>query len=238
MTRRSRLLFVTAFAIIIGACGDASDTLEFPFDQEPTTVIVEVGRGDVTVTENNERGTSIEATLSYEDTAPAVTADLSDGILRVSDNCVTGCSVDYRILVGDTADVTLVNGEGDIVITGLEGTFDIAGSGTGDVGLNSLTGSITVAIESGDILGARLVSETAQFATGDGAVDVTFDQVPTNLSVASGSGDVTAQVPDVPYLVDAATADGAVDVQVDVDAASERAIVIGTDSGDVTLYKK
>ena len=238
MTRCSRLLSATAFAIIITACGDASDTLEFPFDEEPTTVVVEVGRGDVTVTENNERGTSIEATLSYEDTAPAVTADLSDGILRVSDNCVTGCSVDYRILVGDTADVTLVNGEGDIVITGLEGTFDITGSGTGDVGLNSLTGPITVAIESGDILGARLVSETAQFATGDGNVDVTFDQVPTNLAVASGSGDVTAQVPDVPYVVDAATADGDVDVQVDVDAGSERAIVIGTESGDVTLYKK
>lgn len=238
MTRRRRFVFATAFVIVIAACGDSSDTVEFDFPDEPSVVVVRVGTGDVTVTANNQSGSSVEATLNYEDAAPTVTADLSEGTLSVTDDCVSGCSVDYRILVGDTAQLTLVSGEGAVVVNSLEGSFDITASGSGDVSVNTLTGLITVAVESGDILGARLVSETATFATGDGTVDVTFDQIPTELSIASGSGDVTAQVPDVAYVVDAATGDGDVDVQVDVDAGSEWAINIATDSGDVTLYKK
>ena len=60
----------------------------------------------------------------------------------------------------------------------------------------------------------------------------------TSLAVVSGSGDVTAQVPGGDYSIDATTGSGAVDIKVGEADGAASSILMRTESGDVTIYKR
>jgi DUF4097 and DUF4098 domain-containing protein YvlB len=228
---------VLVLALAAASCGDSGATEEFTFDDEPAAVVVDAGSGSVTIGANPRGGAEVTATVSYGATRPTVTAELVDGVLSVDDDCRNDCSVDYRILVGETADVTVGVGSGTITISEVEGTI-VAETGSGDVSLSSVVGMLDVTTGSGDVLGTRLVSAGATISTGSGSVDVTFDDPITELTIDSGSGNVTAQLAGGPYAVVATTGSGDVDVQVDEDGASALAVTISTGSGDVTVYRK
>ncbi len=237
MTRRRLALAIVTLAVVAAACGDSTDVREFEFAEEPAEVIVETVEGNVSVTANSRSGTTVDATLTYGSVRPEVTAELSGGRLVVGDDCSADCRVDYVIRVGDTANVTVDVGTGDVSVSELVGLLTIS-TGTGDVNLNTTDGPIRVEVGTGDVLGARLKAATAEVRTGEGSIDVTFDNIVDALTVDSGSGDVTAQVPNALYRVEATTEDGSVDIQVDEDPGAGPGITIGTGAGDVTIYKK
>jgi len=239
MSRYSLILSIVVVALVAAACGDSSDTETFDFDGEPTAVVVETVNGDVTVTRSSGSGSTVDATVSYSGTRPTV-APLeieADGRLVIGDDCSQDCSVDYEIEVGDSADVTIEVGIGDITINDLDGSFTIK-TGTGDVNIVSLVGDVTVEVGEGDILGARLTSATSSFTAEKGAIDVTFDNVVDDLLIDSREGDVTAQLPGGPYQIDAASTKGRPDIKVDTDDASSHAVKISSGDGDVTVYEK
>ncbi len=237
MARRRLALILVTLAVVAAACGDSTDVREFEFAEEPAEVVVETVEGDVSITVNSRSGTRVEATVSYGSVRPEVTVELDGGRLVVGDDCSADCRVDYVIRVGDAADVSVDVGSGDVSVSELAGLLTIV-TGTGDVNLNTTDGPIRVEVGAGDVLGARLNAATAEVRTDEGSIDVTFDNIVDELTINSGSGDVTAQVPNVSYRVDAAAADGNVDVQVEEDPGAGPGITIGTGAGDVTIYKK
>lgn len=232
MPRPTLWLSVAAVALVAAACASTGDA-DFESDDEPTAVVLDAGKGAITIRANSSSGTEVR----WDESGATPTASLEGGVLTVSDDCETDCSVDYTILVGDAADVTVTLREGSVSISDVDGTMTVAVE-DGNVGLNTIVGAFTVDItEKGDILGARLEGSTGSFITASGSVDVTFDTAVSDLVVRSGRGDVTAQLPGGPYAVDA-TASGAVDILVETDAAAAGRVVIDTEDGDATVYKK
>ncbi len=232
MARRSLPLLLAVLALSAAACASTGDA-DFESAEEPAEVIVTASRGEVVVRANTASGTEVRWDASGA--TPSVTLD--GGVLTITDDCDTDCSVDYTVLVGDEADVTVLLGKGNVAVSDVDGTVVITVE-DGDVSLNTLVGSFDVEISGeGDILGARLEGTVGTFLTGSGFVDVTFDSSVTELVIESGKGDVTAQLPGGPYAVDA-TASGSVDILVDEDAAAAGTVVITTADGDATVYKK
>lgn len=236
MSRRKLSMALVMLALIAAACGGSDDATTFDFEEEPSAVAIEIMSGDITVSTNSRSGSQVTATVRGS-SDPAVTAEIANGVLSITDTCAADCRVDYNVLVGDAADVSILVGDGSVNVTDLDGSFTITLE-TGDVTINSLNGALIVGVGSGDILGARLESPNATLITGSGNIDVTFDRPISNLVVESGDGDVTTQLAGGPYAVDATTGDGSTEILVDTDAGSSLQVRIATDKGDVTVYER
>lgn len=236
--RPRRLISLTAVLALAAASCSTSATAEQEFSETPTAVTITSGTGGVSVTAADS-GATVAAEISASGEEPAWSATLVGTELVIDDGCGdrTDCEVDFVITVAGTADVTIDSADGGIAVVDMNSTVTIGGSAR-TVSLNGITGPISVDLESGDLLAARLVAPEASFHTGDGNLDVTLTEGFTSLTVTSGSGDVTAQVPDGDYDIDASTGSGEVDVKVgDVDGVGS-SIVMRTESGDVTIYKR
>ena len=236
MTPR-RLIPLTVFlTTLTGACS-TSDTAEQSFPETPTAITVTSGTGDVTVTATDS-GATVTAEISASGEPPAWSATAVGTELVIDDGCRdrTDCEVNLIVEVAGTADVTIDSADGGITVVDMNSNVTIAGTAR-NVALNGISGSIAVDLERGDLLGARLVATEASFHTGEGDLDVTLTEAFSSLTLTSGSGDLTAQVPDGDYDVDA-TGTGTIDIKVGDVAGAASTIVMRTESGDVTVYKR
>lgn len=224
-------------AVLAAACSSAS-AAEEEFTETPEAITITSGTGDVTVTAS-DAGATIEAEISASGEEPEWSADLDGTNLVIDDGCGdrTDCEVNFIITVAGTADVAINTTDGAVGVVDMNSRVEIRGAARA-VSLNGITGPIVVDIERGDLLGARLVATDASFRTGEGDLDVTLTESFTSLAVVSGSGDVTAQVPDGDYRLDASTGSGAVDVKVGENEGAASAILMRTEKGDVTIYKR
>ena len=237
MTLRRIIISLAVIGLSLAACSTSS-TAEAGFSETPSAVLISSGTGNVSVTAG-EAGATVSAEIDASGEDPPWRAELVGTELLVDDGCGdrTDCEVNLIIEVDGTADVIIESAAGAVTVVDMNSSISIAGAAS-NVLLNGLTGPITVDLTSGDLLGARLVSTVASFATGSGDLDVTLTEAFESLTVTSGDGNVTAQVPDGGYDIDATTADGDIELDVDdVDGAAS-AITISTDKGDVTVYRR
>jgi hypothetical protein len=228
---------VLAAAVACAACGgDAGSATEF--EESPSSIQVDVARGNITIIGNAAvAGTSIEAEIRDGDPTP--TYDLADGALMISDECGTdeGCRADYRVSIAGDADVTVATADGNVALTDLAGgvSLDIT---QGDVTLSSVSGDMQVVIEEGNVLGTRLIADSATFETQRGDLDVTFDDPVTTLVVASDDGDITVQLPDAAYTFETTAPNGAVDLALDNDPAATNQVTLDAGNGNITVYRR
>ena len=233
MSRHTIWVSLVALAVAATACSTGPGEADFEDTAEPTSIIVTTGIGDVTIRANSASGTEVR----WDATSATPNATLDAGVLTLTDDCSADCRVHYTVLVGDEAEITIELDDGNVSVSNVDGQIDVS-LATGNVNLNTISGGFAVAIDDeGDVLGARLEGSGGSFRTASGSVDVTFDTAVTDLTIESGKGDVTAQIPGGPYLVDA-RATGSTEVLVDTDAAATATITIATDDGDATVYKK
>lgn len=237
MTPR-RLIFLTVVLVVLAAACSSASTAEQEFTETPEALTITSGTGDVSVTAS-DAGATVAAEISASGEEPAWSASLDGGNLVIDDGCGerTDCEVHFVITVAGTADVAITTTDGAIAVVDMNSRVEINGAAR-TVSLNGITGPIGVDIERGDLLGARLVATDASFRTGEGDLDVTLTESFTSLAVVSGSGDVTAQVPDGDYNLDASTGSGAVDVKVGEDDGAASSILMRTEKGNVTIYKR
>lgn len=237
MTLRRIIVHIAAIGLLLTACSTGS-TGEAGFTETPTAVRITSGTGNVSVSAV-EAGATVTAEIDASGEDPPWSAELVGTELLVDDGCGdrTDCKVNLIIEVAGTADVVIESADGGVTVVDMNSSISIAGAAS-NVLLNGLTGPIAVDLTSGDLLGARLVSTVASFATGRGDLDVTLTESFESLTVTSGDGNVTAQVPNGGYDIEATTGDGDVDLAVDdVDGAAS-SIVISTSKGDVTVYRR
>lgn len=234
---RRIIVSIAAIGLTLAACSSSS-TGEAGFSETPSAVRISSGTGNVSVTAGDS-GATVMAEIDASGEKPPWSAELVGGELVVDDGCGdrTDCAVNLVIEVDGTADVIIESAAGAVTIVDMNSSISITGAAS-NVLLNGLTGPIAVDLASGDLLGARLVSTVASFSTGRGDLDVTLTESFESLTVTSGDGNVTAQVPDGGYDIEATTDDGEVELAVDdVDGAAS-SIQISTAKGDVTVYRR
>ena len=236
MTPRRFLNIFAGLTLVLAACGTTT-TAETGTSETPSAIVVNSNSGSVTVTAADS-GINVIAEINSSE-EPPWSAELVGNEFVIDDGCdgIEGCEVDFIIEVAGTADVTINSTSGAVTIADMNSAITILGAAS-SVLLNGITGPITVDLESGDVLGARLVSTVASFNTGSGDLDVTLTAVFQSLTVTSGSGDVKAQVPDGGYDIDASTASGEVEIDVDDVDGAAATIIMNTGSGDVTIYRR
>lgn len=239
MNIRRLAALAIAGALVLSACSSTQEA-GVELSGTPTSVTITSGTGNVSVTAGDE-GIMVTAEISASGEEPQWSAELVGDELVIDDACGdrTDCEVDLTIEIPGTADVTINSADGGVTVVDMNSTVIIAGAASNIV-LNGITGPIDVDITEGDLLGARLVSTDASFHTGNGSLDVSLSEVFTSLSVTSDAGNVKAQVPGGSYEVDATTDTGDVEVDGDVvhvDGADSK-IVMRTEDGNVTIYRK
>jgi hypothetical protein len=191
--------------------------------------------------------------------APEHRQVLTGGALVVEVDCPPvslgwGPASDLVLTVPGSAPVTVLAASGDVTASGL-GAASALETGSGDVrvdgaraGLELRTGSGTVRADavsgglvartgSGDVVARRLAGGVVDVETGSGDVAVEAVEAPASLAGRAGSGDLDVVLPDDgrPYAVEATSDAGELDVEVPVDPAAGRAVVLSTGTGDVTV---
>lgn len=238
MTSRRFITFICSASLLLAAC-TTSTNAEVGISETPTAVIVTSGTGSVSVAAGEPGGATVTAEIASSGDEPPWSAEIVGTELVVDDGCGdrTDCEVNLIIEIDGTADVTITTSDGGVTVVNMNSTVAIAGTSSNIV-LNGITGPLDIDLASGNLSGVNLVSTDASFVTGEGDLDVTLTQAFDSLTVESGKGDVTAQVPDGGYVIAASTADGEVEINVDEDASASATITMRTGAGDVTIYRR
>jgi hypothetical protein len=196
---------------------DETVTLDAPVDR----VVVDVAGGDVEIVGDDVSDVRIDRHVEHtEGNAPALTAEIVDGLLTVKAVCeplkIGVCRADHRIVLPAGVTATVFTGAGDVAVTGI-------------------TGALAAETASGDIRGVDLTAAEATVETGSGDVELRFVGPLARLDLETGSGDVTLLVPGGAYALQLTTGSGDVEVSGVTDEAGGAPIQGATGSGDITV---
>jgi Putative adhesin len=157
-----------------------------------------------------------------------------------------------------TGHLQLDTGGGDLTANGLAGALQVdteggnvnagdwAGTGTtrldtggGDLSVNGLAGDFQLSTEGGNVDATGVTSRTVTMQSGGGDVNLTFTQVPQNLTITAEGGNVTVILPPGTTKYDISTPDlsgGNTSYPSSlVDPNSPEKITIDSGGGDVTI---
>jgi hypothetical protein len=199
--------------------GVHQQTQTYTFDQAISTLVVDGGAGNVTVTGGAR--TSIEVTehLYYSRRVPGTTRTISGSALTVGYSCpiqVT-CLVSYDVSVPRAIAVK-------------------ATTRAGAIRIDDVTGAITASAGAGNIHAEGIASGTASFTTLAGTITADFTAAPSSVTATSHAGRVTIEVPSgTSYRVTAQTYVGSATITVPRDDHSSRSITARTDVGNITV---
>ncbi|HKW87271.1 MAG TPA: DUF4097 family beta strand repeat-containing protein [Candidatus Acidoferrales bacterium] len=260
-----RFVFVPLIAISAFLAG-CTDWQSYPgsFDRTlsvsgPVRVELENGSGDVHLSQGSDSqvvihcqfhvhvwpGQDPHSRIADVSAHPPVAQD--SGLIRIGNDVQHWSDVefDYTIQVPHATEVHLVNGSGDMVISGIQGpatlttgsgdiTADRIGNdtivktGSGTVELSDIAGEVEATAGSGDIT-LNHVQRAARVHTGSG--NITVDNPGESASIVAGSGDIQVSNPSGDLRVH--TGSGEIDINGSPSASAFWEIQSG--SGDVTL---
>lgn len=184
-----------------------------------TSLVVDGGAGNVTVTGGTGTTVGVTEHLYYSRAAPDATRTVSSGTLTVGYSCpiqVT-CLVSYDIAVPRATAVK-------------------ATTRAGAIRISDVTGSVTASAGAGNIHATGIASSTVSLTTLAGAVNATFTAAPDSVTARSHAGSITIQVPgNASYRVNTQAIVGTTNVSVPRDDNSSRAITASTDVGSITV---
>jgi hypothetical protein len=176
--RAAPLLFVFA------GCTPAESADHADFGGEILAVRVEVDAGSVTVRATENAVVQVDRVLRG---AAALTESrrVVDGILRIEARCesLLPCGADVAIVVPHGLPVDVRTGSGDVHVDGVDS-------------------DLSIEVGDGDIFATALLSETVRVQAGWGNATLSFDEVPNDVAVGLGVGDVVLRVPAGGYQLD------------------------------------
>ncbi len=225
--------------LVVGAAGEIGVTAEL---RNPAKVEYEASQeGDsIVVRAKTESDGRADVTLTVpENTRFALTTgsgDVNAVDVQALGQVQTGSgSVNLEGIRGDN--VYIATGSGDIVLTNVSGTI-VANCGSGQIAVRNSSGSFALNTGSGRI-SIRHSSGPFALITGSGDVEVHGELTPgSENSVGAGSGSVTIELAGSPSVeLDLESDDGEVrvDLQVEVRESSEGRLVGTVGSGDAAL---
>lgn len=230
--------FGTAQAVSLLAHEETTETATFAA-ADITELDIASANGTIEIDGGDVEEITVVAEISHGLRPTGHRARVEGSRLVIRGSCPflsTWCATHYRITVpaGLTVDASTDNGR--LSISDVTGTV-LADSDNGRVELVRLTGDVIASTDNGRLVGTGLRSGSVDVDSDNGSVSLTFAAPPSIVSATSDNGRVEVVVPDTTdtYRVDLQTDDGATDVGVRTDPASDRSIHAESDNGSVTV---
>ena len=199
--------------------GTHQQTRTYTIGQAVSSLVVDGGAGNVTVTGGARATIEVTEHLYYSRQAPDTTRTVSGDTLTARYSCpiqVT-CLVSYDVAVPRSLAVK-------------------ATTRAGAIRIDDVTGTVTASAGAGNIHADGIASGSAAFTTLAGTINASFTAPPSSVTARSHAGSVTIQLPGgAAYHVTTQTYVGSAAVSVPRDDRSPRNVTASTDLGNVTV---
>lgn len=171
---------------------------------------------------------------------PKLTQRLDGDRLLLGVRCpgfiVVRCDASYELRVPAAIDIVVRNPSGDIRLTGVQGSVDLA-SDAGAVVVQGGSGTARLRSNDGSIRASGLRATDVEATSDSGRIAIELAVVPRQVAARSRDGDVQIVVPagQQAYHVDASSHDGTVTTAVPVNSSSPARLSASSDSGNVVV---
>jgi DUF4097 and DUF4098 domain-containing protein YvlB len=202
---------------------------------------VDFEASDIAVVAGVDNEVRITRSLRWTgDTRPEFDEVWADDQLTISHHCGNAdsddCSIRYTITVPRAITLKAETSAGDVSVRGVLGEIEISVV-SGDVNMIGSAGNVTLTSVSGDIKVTESTSDSSMLKAVSGDVSIRFTDTPREVAVETVSGDSNVTVPagSGAYTVNVVTTSGDQRVSVQRGDVAERAILVESTSGDVTV---
>lgn len=203
-----------------------------------TSVRINGSNADITVLVASDDQVHVHATGTYSGDEPDISVQTIDGESVVSLACprgwLTSCDIDATVEMPADLPLLAVTDNGDIEVSGLTAALDL----TSDNGGLTIEGGtvILASTDNGSVTVQNSRATDVTVRTDNGDVDVELLSVPTRLEAATDNGNVDLAVSGAgKYVVDTASGNGEIRVDVGIDTDSANRIKATTDNGDIRV---
>lgn len=203
----------------IGAGSHNPPASVFTVSARVTAVVINGGSGSIDVTGSSRSTVAVSQQVSYSGKPPTVAHALRGTTLTVSYSCPNEplCGVSYAVQVPASVTVTVA-------------------TGTGQVTLTSLAGTVTARADAGLITADDMRSAVASFKSNAGGVEATFAVAPRTLTATTDVGPITLTVPgSVGYRLSTHTIVGTSTVTVRRSDDAAHSISASSDLGSISV---
>ncbi|MBN9111335.1 MAG: hypothetical protein J0I34_21435 [Pseudonocardia sp.] len=236
--RRSRLLPIVLFALVLAGCGNLQvtgsgsgggpggdgspgETSTQRHDVAISRVEVDSDAGTLEVRAGADGSATVDRTLRWTgDRKPVVTETVEGTTLKLSVSCPgrgsDRCEAGLVVTVPAAAAVRARLQAGDVAVSGLSGDQDLSS-------------------QAGGVRGEKLGAAEVAAETSAGGVDLAFATAPRTVDARSSAGSVSVKVPGGPYAVTAESSVGGAEVTVPTDPGAPSRITARSSAGEVTV---
>lgn len=199
--------------------GTHRTTATYRVSSPVSTVIVTSHVGNVTVTGGSGPGVTVTQQADYSRTPPVTTRAVSGTTLTVTYTCPAQviCGVAYTLQVPRAVTVQVT-------------------TGTGEIRLGGLAGSVTAKADAGIISATGLTGASVSLTTEVGAISASFAAVPAAVRAVAHVGAITLRLPAAAsYRVTATAHLGKTSVSTRQSASSAHVVTATTDVGAIVV---
>jgi len=201
---------------------------------------VNVASGSVTIVRSDSSSTVVDSSGDRGLVAPTNSEQVLNNTLFIRSNCQgffdNYCNRHFTIHVPSTVHVTVDTGQGDILVSGIDGAMTLT-TGQGDVNIAGNPLSLRVTTGQGSINATALSSASVFAHTGQGNVILNFTQPPTRVTALTGQGTISVSLPRGPdsYQLNAASEQGTAVKDVPDNSESHRIINASSGQGNIVI---
>ena len=228
----------TGLSLVAGV-GQGHFPVSYAFPAGTENANVSVSGGDVTVRQAAGTKAQLTGTATYSLIRPHLTTRHTSGGVSIAYHCVVpagNCGLDATLSVPARMAASVSTGGGDATAVGTTGNVMLS-TGGGDVTVDRVSGVLSLSTGGGTIHGTAITATQVTAHSSGGDIEIVFTQVPRDVQVDTGGGDVTIVVPpgSTQYHVTANTGGGNVTESVPLNTSSPNVITAASGGGDITI---
>ena len=224
---------------LIADVGQGHFPVNYAFPAGTGKATVSVSGGDVTVRQAAGTEARLTGTATYSLIRPDLKTRHITGGVAIRYNCMVpagNCGLDATLSVPAQMVASVSTGGGDATAVGTTGDVTLS-TGGGDVTADRVSGVLSLSTGGGNIHGTAITAPRVTAHSGGGDIEIVFTQVPRDVQVDTGGGNVTIVVPpgSAQYHVTANTDGGTVTESVPINTSSPNVITTTSGGGNITI---
>jgi hypothetical protein len=224
---------------LVASVGQGHFPVSYAFPAGTGNANVSISGGDVTVRQVAGTTARLTGTATYSLVRPDLKTRHISGGVAIGYHCMVpagNCGLDATLSVPARMAASVSTGGGDASAEGATGDVTLS-TGGGDVTADRVSGVLSLSTGGGNINGTAITSTRVTAHSGGGDIEIVFTQVPRDIHVDTGGGNVTIIVPpgSTQYHVTANTDGGTVSESVPINTSSPNVITATSGGGDITI---